>query len=93
VYGGVLDTGYVTNQLWALDVSSSKWEHIIVRAEACSSPANVSQQVCGPLQSAGHSATLITRRKSDRMIVIFGHSPIYGYLNTVQEFQFGKPFF
>lgn len=24
------------------------------------------------------------------MVVIFGHSPIYGYLNTVQEYHFGK---
>lgn len=24
------------------------------------------------------------------MIVIFGHSPTYGYLNTVQEYHFGK---
>ena len=23
------------------------------------------------------------------MIVIFGHSPVYGYLNTVQEYHFG----
>ena len=24
------------------------------------------------------------------MIVIFGHSPKYGYLNTVQEYHFGN---
>lgn len=24
------------------------------------------------------------------MVVIFGHSPVYGYINTVQEFHFGK---
>jgi hypothetical protein len=23
------------------------------------------------------------------MVVIFGHSPVYGYLNVVQEYQFG----
>jgi hypothetical protein len=46
----------------------------------------------GPLRSAGHTATVVTGRlnkKSERMIVIFGHSPVYGYLNTVQEYQFG----
>lgn len=28
-------------------------------------------------------------KKADRMIVIFGHSPQLGYLNTVQEYYFG----
>lgn len=32
----------------------------------------------------GHTATVV----NDKMIVIFGHSPIYGYLNTVQEYDF-----
>lgn len=48
--------------------------------------------ISGPLRSAGHTATVVTGRlnkKSERMIVIFGHSPVYGYLNTVQEYQFG----
>jgi len=48
--------------------------------------------ISGPLRSAGHTATVVNGRlnkKSERMIVIFGHSPVYGYLNTVQEYQFG----
>jgi len=45
----------------------------------------------GPLRSAGHSATLIkSQGHDDRMVIIFGHSPLYGYLNTVQEFVFGE---
>jgi attractin len=28
-------------------------------------------------------------KKSEKMIIIFGHSPMYGYLNTVQEYNFG----
>ena len=40
--------------------------------------------LCGPIHSMGHTATV----QSNRMIVIFGHSPKYGYLNTVQEYHF-----
>lgn len=47
--------------------------------------------VLGPLQSAGHTATLVNKsQRPDRMVVIFGHSPRYGHLHTVQEFIFGK---
>lgn len=40
----------------------------------------------------GHTATLFTNksRKSEIMIVIFGYSPVLGFLNTVQEYHFGK---
>lgn len=34
----------------------------------------------------GHTATVV----NDKMIVIFGHSSIYGYLNTVQEYDFER---
>lgn len=87
MYGGVTKSGWVSNELWALDLSSKKWENITVRADVCS--GNITN-FCGPLRSAGHTATLLNRRKSDRMLVIFGHSPVYGYLNTVQEFHFGN---
>ena len=32
----------------------------------------------------GHTAHVV----ANRMIVIFGHSPKYGYLDTVQEYHF-----
>jgi hypothetical protein len=37
-------------------------------------------KLCGPVHSMGHTANVIAQR----MIVIFGHSPKYGYLSTVQ---------
>lgn len=47
--------------------------------------------VKGPLSTAGHTATVVTvpessthRKLVKKMIVIFGHSPQFGYLNTVQ---------
>ncbi|XP_014675369.1 PREDICTED: attractin-like protein 1 [Priapulus caudatus] len=33
----------------------------------------------------GHTANVV----DDRMVVIFGHNPVYGYVNTVQEYFFG----
>lgn len=93
MYGGVEDTGIVSNELWAFDVSSKIWENVTVRADHCNGTGLHSNgsHICSPLKSAGHTATVVATRskKSDRMIVIFGHSPVYGYLNTVQEFYFG----
>ena len=89
MYGGVIN-GAITGELWAFDVSAKNWENITVKAELC----NVtSSSMCPlPLESAGHTATLIPGydgTKTQYMIVIFGHSPTYGFLNTVQEFNFG----
>ena len=38
-----------------------------------------------PLAAVGHSAHCI----DDSMFVIFGHHPVYGYLNSVQRYDFG----
>lgn len=95
MYGGVINNnGGVSNELWAFDVSAINWENITVKTEQC----NSSISMCGPLKSAGHTATIIpgysesnsnNNKNSQYMIVIFGHSPQYGYLNTVQEYNFG----
>ncbi|XP_069690268.1 attractin-like protein 1 isoform X2 [Periplaneta americana] len=92
MYGGVEENGVVSNELWAFDVSAKTWENITVRTEQCNTTVSNATVLCGPLRSAGHTATVVTSRtnkKSERMIVIFGHSPTYGYLNTVQEYHFG----
>ncbi|KAI5713792.1 hypothetical protein M8J76_005469 [Diaphorina citri] len=81
----------VCNEVWAFDTSAKTWENITVKFEPpCqhSSPHNTS--MCGPIKSAGHTATLVTSNNQIRMVVIFGHSPDYGYLNTVQEYYFGR---
>ncbi|XP_050304238.1 attractin [Anthonomus grandis grandis] len=88
LYGGVVGNRGTTSELWAFDISAQIWENITVKADAC----NVSFLMCGPLKSAGHTATIVnnnTNKKNDKMVVIFGHSPQYGYLNTVQEYYFG----
>lgn len=83
---------WVTDELWAFDISAKTWENITVRTEPC----NNTIAMCGPLNSAGHTATVVVlpessnhRKPTKKMIVIFGHSPQYGYLNTVQEYNFG----
>ncbi|XP_026479999.1 attractin-like protein 1 [Ctenocephalides felis] len=83
--------GGACNELWAYDVSAKTWENITVRIPLSEKCDGVNS-MCGPLKSAGHTATLITSydiKKSESMIIIFGHSPEFGYLNTVQEFNFG----
>lgn len=89
MYGGVIAHKGVCGELWAFDVSAKIWENITVKAEPC----NITHSMCGPLESAGHTATIIPegskKINSKYMVVIFGHSPIFGYLNTVQEYNFG----
>lgn len=92
MYGGVIQHGSVTNELWAFDVSARNWENITVKAEACNS--STSNMMCPlPLASAGHTANIIPIYDGAKtqyfMIVIFGHSPIYGFLNTVQQYDLG----
>ena len=43
-------------------------------------------RLCGEIHCAGHTATVV----QNRMVVIFGHSPQLGYLDTVQEYHFGS---
>lgn len=77
-----------TSELWAFDISAKIWENVTVKADSC----NISFLMCGPLKSAGHTATIVnnnTNKKADKMVIIFGHSPQFGYLNTVQEYYFG----
>ena len=40
-------------------------------------------------QVAGHSATLVNHGRKEKMVVIFGYSPQYGYLNEIQEYYLG----
>ncbi|XP_055714873.1 attractin [Phlebotomus papatasi] len=91
MYGGVIGNKGVCGELWAFDVSARSWENITVKIDQC----NATYAMCGPLKSAGHTATLIPGYENGKkgnyqyMVVIFGHSPQFGYLNTVQEYNFG----
>ncbi|XP_071548836.1 attractin-like protein 1 isoform X2 [Panulirus ornatus] len=43
---------------------------------------------CAPIPCVGHAAVVVQKAKKEVMLVIFGHSSKYGYLNTVQEYDF-----
>lgn len=92
------------NELWAYDISAKSWENVTVNTGTCErNHMNIgftNQALCGPLRSAGHTATLVppfipqlsgssSKYVTERMIIIFGHSPTYGFLNFVQEYYFG----
>lgn len=91
MYGGVIRHKGICGELWAFDVSAKTWENITVKAEPCN---ETSFTMCGPLKVVGHTATLVPgfgdKSTYQYMVVIFGHSPQYGYLNTVQEYNFGS---
>ncbi|KAF2360915.1 CUB domain [Trinorchestia longiramus] len=49
--------------------------------------------LCAPIAVVGAGAVIIPgsgEEKEDVMLIIFGYSPIYGFLNTVQEYHFGS---
>ncbi|KYM99556.1 Putative protein tag-53 [Cyphomyrmex costatus] len=52
-----------------------------------SAPENARQRQGTPYPLAGHTATRVSHGKKEKMVVIFGYSPQYGYLNTVQEYS------
>ncbi|KAG7200810.1 hypothetical protein KM043_003181 [Ampulex compressa] len=84
MYGGVVQNSTVTNEIWAFDVSAKVWENVTVH-DNCHN-----KSMCGPLKVAGHTSNLVqSHGKKEKMVVIFGYSPQYGYLNTVQEYYLG----
>lgn len=81
MYGGVTQDGSISSQLWSLDLTTKEWVLITP-----SKNRECHHRVCGPVAATGHSSVLV----KDKMYVIFGYNPIYGYLNVLQEFSIGK---
>ncbi|CAG0917287.1 unnamed protein product [Notodromas monacha] len=81
VYGGMLEDGSVVDALWTFDSTSRDWERVQVLIGECSG-------LCGPLPVVGHTA--VTIPDFEVMLVFFGHSPVFGYLNNVQVYHFGS---
>lgn len=81
LYGGTLTNGSVSNELWIYDLDQRAWslrERSNDLLDRCPAP-----EFCAPIAAAGHTATLV----DDKIILIFGHNSVYGYLNTVQEYN------
>ncbi|CAL4137219.1 unnamed protein product, partial [Meganyctiphanes norvegica] len=43
---------------------------------------------CAPIAVVGHTCVVVQKGQKQIMLVIFGHSEKYGYLSTVQEYEF-----
>ena len=80
MYGGTMRSGHTSKELWSFDIDRRIW------AREETNPGQCLASLCGPVHSVGHTANVV----SNRMIVIFGHSPKYGYLDMVQEYHFGS---
>ena len=74
MYGGLKDN-IITDELWLFNISASEWIPIDLAL------VKHSHILSTYLRVVGHTAHII----GDKLYVIFGHSPVYGYLNTVQE--------
>lgn len=80
MFGGVTHDGSISSQLWSLDLSTKEW--VLV---APSKTRDCHHRLCGPVSATGHTAVLV----KDKMYIIFGYNPVYGYLNIIQEFSIG----
>ena len=79
MYGGLVDNK-ISNELWLFNISAREWIPIDLDL------VKRSHTLSNYLHVVGHTAHII----GNRMYVIFGHSPVYGYLNTVQECDLSK---
>ena len=81
MFGG-LKHNVITNELWEFDTRQHMWQlrHPVV------APRSSEEQQNEVIGVVGHTAHVI----DDTMYAIFGHSPIYGYMNTVQECLLSK---
>ena len=76
MFGG-LEHITITDELWRLDLNKESWHLVNVKT---TSPAHEVMAV------VGHTAHVI----DGIMYVVFGHSPVFGYMNTVQEYNICK---
>ena len=76
MFGGVTganDTN-VSRTLYIYNISANRWSY-----------SSIAENITIPVAVSGHTSHLI----GNIMYVIFGHSPIYGYKNRVQEYHIG----
>ena len=79
MYGGVIGT-QITDEFWQFNMTSKEWLQVdlpFIQSEHSDSQWHA---------VAGHTAHVI----DGTMYVIFGRSPVYGYMNLVQECDLSK---
>ncbi|XP_032889833.1 attractin-like protein 1 isoform X1 [Amblyraja radiata] len=80
MYGGKvdMDNGNITNELWIFNIPTLSWTR--------KTPTVLAHGQQYDLE--GHSAHIIEMDSGDViMIIIFGYSALYGYINSVQEYN------
>lgn len=82
MYGGKIDsTGNVSSQLWVFHIQNQTWVLL--------SP-QVAQEQYAVVGHSAHIVPPVQKDSSATMLVLFGHCPLYGYVNQVQEYDIGK---
>ena len=76
MYGGVMRSGHVSKELWSFHLGTQEWRWETPKTGQCLG------SLCGEIHSAGHTATMV----QNRMLIIFGYRPQYGYLDTAQVY-------
>lgn len=79
MYGGVVGD-VISDEFWQFNTTSREW--LAIDLEVIQSQHSSSQWRA----VSGHTAHVI----DSIMYVIFGHSPVYGYMSTVQECDLSK---
>ncbi|CAG12613.1 unnamed protein product, partial [Tetraodon nigroviridis] len=82
MFGGQVEGGggNVSDELWVFNVPSRTWQR---RNPVVAQPAHTQM-----FAVEGHSAHCIQLEGGDAvMLVIFGYSPIYSYINTIQQYN------
>ena len=74
MFGG-LRGSVITDELWVFDTTTRRWNQTQVEPSGAKPDAVV-----------GHTAHVI----KNTIYIIFGHSPIYGYVNNIQEYAISE---
>ncbi|XP_022664548.1 attractin-like isoform X3 [Varroa destructor] len=86
LYGGAhtFDSNNVTNALWRFDPARLEWAQVSHKEARVD--CHLPTPLCPPVPAVGHAAVMVNQS----MLVFFGHHPILGYLNMVQEYRIGS---
>ena len=76
MYGGIIGKGHISKELWSFHLGTQEWRWETPKTGQCLG------SLCGEIHSAGHTATMV----QNRMLIIFGYRPQYGYLDTAQVY-------
>lgn len=81
MYGGKIDsTGNVTSELWVFHTRNQTWALLNPRAK----------EQYAVVGHSAHTVQLYPDGSEPVILVVFGHSPLYGYISKVQQYNIGQ---